>query len=342
MNVEKQIAKSSPGYAMLDYLEKLYKTHKPRMRFQAKTQEEWRLWQKEFRQKIIELFGCFPSNKRPLNPHTLGKEEEEFYFKEKIVFESMPGIKVVGYLLIPKEVTFPRPALLCPPGHGRGKADGIEKGAYCDYGVRFAEEGYVTFVMDHIGFGERATSDRKDYSGDWREDEYSLIVNICHLFGMSIQGFRVYDLIRSLDYLETRDEVEKKRIGCIGLSLGGELTVYLAALDERVRVTIICGWLSTFKETILSSLHCTCAYVPGILKYGEMQDISGLIAPRPLLIQSGKKDRGFPTSGALKAYESTKRVYQFLETEERIAIETFDGGHAWSERKAFSWIKKWL
>ena len=342
MSVERRVTKPPLNHSVLNYLEKFYQTHKPTMAFQARTLKEWRIWQQRFREKIVELFGCFPSSKSPLKSHTLSRKEEAFYFKEKVVFESMPGIQVIGYLLIPKDVTFPRPALLCPPGHGRGKVDSVEKGAYCDYGVRFAEEGYITFAMDHIGFGERAMSDRENYSGDWRDDDYSLAVNVCHFFGMSIMGFRIYDLIRSLDYLQTRSEVAKDRIGCIGLSLGGELTLFLAALEERVKVAIICGWLSTYKETILSSLHCTCAYIPGLLKYGEMYDIAGLIAPRPLQIQTGKRDRGFPTSGALKAYKSTKEVYQLLKAEDSIDIVSFDGAHAWSEKEAFLWIKKWL
>jgi len=334
-------------HSMLKYLERFYQEDSPRMRFKAETKEEWKIWQTEFRNKIIELFGCFPENKSPLKPSIIGREEEEFYVKEKIVFESMPGINVVGYLLIPKGVTFPRPALLCPPGHGRGKADGIEKGAPCDYGVRLAEEGYVTFVMDHIGFGERmepVVPDRLDCRGDGnqRVNDYNLVLNVCHLFGMSVQGFRVYDLIRCLDYLESRDEVENDRIGCAGVSLGGQLTLFLAALDERVKVAIIAGWASTFKETILSAWHCYCSYIPGILKYGEMYDIAGLIAPRALLIQTGKKDIGFPVSGTVKVYNMTRRVYKLLGAEDRIDTEIFDGGHALSEKKALPWLKKWL
>ncbi|MBA7626239.1 hypothetical protein ES703_33683 [subsurface metagenome] len=331
------------NYSMLKYLERLYSDHSPKMSFKAETKGEWKIWQAEFREKIIELFGCFPPCKVPLKPSIFNQEEEEFYTKEKVIFESMPGISVVGYLIIPRDVTFPCPALLCPPGHGWGKVDGIEKGEYCDYGVRFAEQGYITFVMDHIGFGERTVSDREeDYPMDYKDRNYSLMVNVCHLFGMSIQGFRIYDLIRSLDYLETRDEVESNRIGCVGLSLGGELTTFLAALDERVKVSIVSGWFNTFKDTLLVDLHCICSYVSGILKYGEVYDIAGLIAPRPLLIQTGRKDKGFPTASAVKAYNMTKRVYKLLGAEDRIDLEVFDGGHAFNEKKAFPWIKKWL
>jgi len=120
------------------------------------------------------------------------------------------------------------------------------------------------------------------------------------------------------------------------------MTLYLAALDERIRVAVISGFLNTFRQTFFDREHCNCGYVPGILKYAEMGDIAALIAPRPLLVEAGKRDTGFPVSGALEGYGLARRAYTFLGADERCDLDVFDGGHAFGGRKALPWMARWL
>ncbi|MBI3973357.1 MAG: hypothetical protein HY332_18965 [Chloroflexi bacterium] len=126
------------------------------------------------------------------------------------------------------------------------------------------------------------------------------------------------------------------------MDLGGEMTLYLEALDERVKAAVISGFLNTFRQTFFEVEHCNCGYVPGILKYAEMGDIAALIAPTPLPIEAGKRDTGFPLSGAQEGYSIARRAYELLGTPERCDIEVFDGGHAFSGRKAIPWLQRWL
>jgi dienelactone hydrolase len=272
-----------------------------------------------------------------LRPRVVEVQEEECYRREKVVYDTAPGVTAVAYLLIPRGVALPRPAVLCPPGHGSGMEAVAQKGTTQDYGVRFAEAGFVTLAPEHIGFGERAQLDRDDPARGYRLTNLKL-----QLLGRTIIGLRLWDLQRALDLLQSRPEVIPDRIGCVGLSLGGEMTLYLAALDDRVRAAVISGFLNTFRHTFFAVEHCNCGYVPGILKWAEMGDIGALIAPTPLLVEAGKRDRGFPLAGALEGYGIVRRAYQLLGLPERCEMEVFDGGHAFSGRKAIPWMQRWL
>jgi dienelactone hydrolase len=321
-----------------DWFARYYAEHPPLLRFQATSRPAWEQWRTELRERLWDLLGTPEESLRvPLEPRVLEVQEEDAYRREKIVYQTAPGITAVAYLLIPKGVPLPRPAVLCPPGHGTGKEAVAQKGTTQDYGVRYAEAGFVTLAPEHIGFGERRQLDRGDAQKGYRLTNLKL-----QLLGQTIIGLRLWDLQRALDLLQARPEVLPDRIGCAGLSLGGEMTLYLAALDERVRAAVISGFLNTFRQTFFAVEHCNCGYVPGVLKYAEMGDIAALIAPVPLLVESGKRDPGFPLSGALEGYGIARRAYELLGVPERCDIEVFDGGHAFSGRKALPWMHRWL
>jgi dienelactone hydrolase len=321
-----------------EWFARYYADHPPLLRFQATTAAEWQEWREALRRRLWALLGDFDDADRvPLRPRVVEVQEEEAYRREKILYDTAPGVSAVAYLLIPRDVTLPAPAVLCPPGHGIGKEAVAQKGTTQDYGVRYAEAGLVTLAPEHLGFGER----QQLYGGDPQKG-YRLTNLKLQLLGKTAIGMRLWDLQRALDLLESRPEVIPNRIGCAGLSLGGEMTLYLAALDERVRAAVISGFLNTFRQTFFAIEHCNCGYVPGILKYAEMGDIAALIAPAPLLVEAGKRDTGFPLSGALEGYSIARQSYELLGLPEHCDIEVFDGGHAFSGRKAIPWMKRWL
>ncbi|MGH2353283.1 MAG: alpha/beta hydrolase family protein [Chloroflexota bacterium] len=321
-----------------DWFARYYAEHPPLLRFQATTRAEWDAWRDSLRRRLWDLLGTFQEEARvPLNARLIEVQDEEVYRREKLLYDTAPGITAAAYLLIPKGVPLHRPAVLCPPGHGIGKEAVAQKGTTQDYGVRFAEAGFVTLAPEHVGFGERQQFDRGDPQKGYRLTNLKL-----QLLGMSVIGLRLWDLQRGLDLLQARPEVIPDRIGCAGLSLGGEMTLYLAALDDRVRAAVISGFLNTFRQTFFQVEHCNCGYVPGILKYAEMGDVAALIAPSPLLVEAGKRDTGFPLTGALEGYGIARRAYELLGMPEHCDIEVFDGGHAFSGRKAIPWMQRWL
>ncbi|HVO44266.1 MAG TPA: hypothetical protein VMT34_16680, partial [Aggregatilineales bacterium] len=98
----------------------------------------------------------------------------------------------------------------------------------------------------------------------------------------------------------------------------------------------------SFRDSIMSIDHCACNYVPGILQYAEMADIAGLIAPRPLLVESGGHDPIFPTAATRRALDQLRPIYRCFGAEDRLDADFFEGAHQWSGRKAYDWLKRWL
>ena len=126
-------------------------------------------------------------------------------------------------------------------------------------------------------------------------------------------GWRVYDVMRTIDWIETRSELDAKRVGCMGISGGGTCTTFSAALEPRIKAAMISGYLNTFRDSVMSISHCIDNYVPGILNWAEMYDVAGLIAPRPLFVESGEKDNIFPIAASNASFERVKKVYQVFD-----------------------------
>ncbi len=331
------------------YFEKLYE-RKRIYSFNAISKEEWKDWREKLRKKIIELLGGFPE-KIETNAKILEKREFNEYIREKIVFDSCENIKVVGYLLIPKNLDFPRPGVIAVPGHGLGKddivginPDGTERtipsGYQKDFALTLVREGFITFAIEQMGFGERRIEEdinkAKDKSSCRKLAFWALML------GKTLLGIRVWDLMRTIDYLQERKEIKRDSIGIMGISGGGTTSLFASALDDRIKVTVISGYLNTFKDSILSINHCECNYVPGILNYAEMYDIASLIAPRYLFIEHGIFDDIFPIFATKFALERVKEVYNFLGFPENIQWEFFEGGHEIFKNKSIIWLKEKL
>jgi cephalosporin-C deacetylase-like acetyl esterase len=152
--------------------------------------------------------------------------------------------------------------------------------------------------------------------------------------------------MRAIDYLQTLPEVDANRIGCAGLSEGGKRTLYLAALDERLKVAVISGYFCALKSTIQHweafSGWDICNYLPGLLQYADYPDIAALIAPRALLIENGTQDSLYPLESVKEAFAAVKSAYEQLGFSDRVDFDLFEGGHKFSGAKAFDWVDKWL
>lgn len=318
--------------------------------FKAQTIEDWKVWREGLRKKLVELLGGFP-DRIPLEPEILERKEFKDYIREKVIFNSAPKVSVIGYLLIPKGCRLPAPGVIALHGHGYGKDDivgiwedgterGIPDGYQKDFGLSLVKKGLVTFAIEQACFGERR--EPEDIARDKYQSSCRRVSFWAMLLGKTVLGMRVWDVMRSIDYLETREEVDKSSIGVMGISGGGMTTLFSSALDERIKASVVSGYLNTFKDSILSIYHCECNYIPGILKYAEMYDIAGLIAPRPLLIESGTKDNIFPIKGTEFAISKVKRVYELLGVPEKFEVDIFEGRHQISGRIAFDFLKREL
>src|SRR5262249_38056512 len=128
-------------------------------------------------------------------------------------------------------------------------------------------------------------------------------------------------------------ELDSTRVGCMGISGGGTATLFSTVLEPRLRAALVSGYLNTFRDSVGSLAHCIDNYVPGILNWAEMYDIAGLIAPRPLVVESGEKDNIFPIQASIASFEKVREIYRVFGSEDLVEQEVFPGEHSfWGKR----------
>ena len=158
--------------------------------------------------------------------------------------------------------------------------------------------------------------------------------------GISVVGLRVHDGMRLLDYLETRADIDAARVGAMGISGGGMHTFFSTCLDRRIKACVISGYYSTFRDSILAMSHCACNFVPGLGQFGEMHDLAGLIAPRPLLVEAGSYDPIFPIKAVKKSVRRARSIYRLFGARDGIATDYFEGRHQISGKRAYEFLRR--
>jgi dienelactone hydrolase len=322
-----------------------------RLRFQARTRPEAEAWQKTLRAKITELVGGFPSSRSPLRPVTLETRAFAGYRREKIVFDGREGVSVLAYLLLPDRVRPPMPAVICIPGHGRGVDDivGIDEegrertdkpGYQHDFAIQVAEAGMAAVAIEPMAFGCRR--DPLNAAKGLSQKGCEPVAGGALMLGETMIGWRVWDVLRTLDYIATRPELDANRVGCMGISGGGTATLFSAALEPRIRAAMVSGYLNTFRDSIGSLAHCVDNYVPGILNWAEMYDVGGLIAPRPLFVESGEKDNIFPIAASLESVKQVREIYSVFQAADAVEHEVFPGEHSFWGKRGIPFLAKHL
>jgi dienelactone hydrolase len=324
------------------YTRDLYAAAPRQLRFRARTRGEAEEWQKALRSKLTELVGGFPKERPPLRPITLETRAFPGYTREKIVFDSGPGVSMLAYLQLPEKARRPAAVMICVPGHGRGVDDivGIDDrggertdraGYQHDFAIQVAEAGIAAMAIEPMGFGCRR--DPINARAGLSRKACDPAAGGALLVGQTMVGWRVRDIMRTLDYIATRSELDSNRVGCMGISGGGTVTVFSAALDPRIRVGLVSGYLNTFRDSVGSLAHCIDNYVPGILNWAEMHDVAGLIAPRPLFVESGEKDNIFPIQASIESFNEVRQIYGVFGAPDSVEQEVFPGEHSfWGKR----------
>ena len=315
---------SEMPFSSAETLDQYLSNHNLRLSFNGYAFEEW---QNQLTSNLKECLGPFPEKPVPLNSRVISTEKFEKFTLHRVIYDSRSDSPVPAYLLIPHGIREKSPAVLCIHGHvPEGKANLVfGDGQYgVPYGRELAEQGLVTLCPDNAGMGERAhPSGGCDFL--WRR---------LNLLGHDLTGYRVYDLIRSVDYLQSLSEVDETRIGIAGLSGGCWLGIVHAALDPRVQAAILSGYFTTFAQTSWFG-HCICHHPKGIGELCEMPDIAGLIAPRPIFVEWGNQDTSRPVH---PAFEITQKIYSVANAEDQITLHEFEGGHVFSGQRSLPWL----
>jgi len=142
--------------------------------------------------------------------------------------------------------------------------------------------------------------------------------------------------------LSRQPDVDPKRLGCVGLSYGGRLTMLTSALSSKIRVAVISGALNVMQERILGRYGCGAQAIPGLLQYGDVPEISSLIAPRPCLWEVGKNDSLMVKDWIEPALQRIRRAYSAYGALDNLQVDSFEGGHRWNGVVAYPLLDRVL
>lgn len=311
-----------------DYNLEILRKTKPEFRYDGA--EDFALWQKKAREKLAELLGL-PFEKCEDLFNIEFTKEHSTHTETRFTFQSEKGFFVPCHLLVPKNENQEKmPLVICLQGHSTGmhislaeprndkeKEELIAEEA--GIAIQAVNRGYCALTLEQRCFGE---------SGGLPEPDCYKTSMLAIMLGRTLIGQRVWDVQRAIDVIESHFSfIDKDKICLMGNSGGGTATFYSACMEERISVAMPSCALCTFEKSIASIRHCSCNHIPNIAKYFDMGDLAGLIAPRKLVMVSGKEDKIFPIDGAQETYDLSSKMFKFAGAENNCAFVIGDGGH---------------
>ncbi|MCR8632938.1 alpha/beta hydrolase family protein [Paenibacillus sp. N5-1-1-5] len=332
------------------YLKYLYDSISPIERFRANSEQEWSEWRNRLRQRFVELLGGFPAEAADLEPVVLESVDCGTYIRKRMQIQTYAHLHMPFFVLIPKSTQHEGKlgAVIACHGHGYGSKDIVglnpdgtakttDLGYQKNFAVELVQRGFITVAPELFGFGDRKLAEDNLESNSCKRLSAFLLA-----MGQTMAGYRVYETLRLIDYLYTREDVDVKRIGCMGISGGGMVCSFAAALDDRISAAVVSGYANTFQSSILAMHHCIDNYVPGLSLTAELPDLLSLISPKPLLLEAGMSDPIFPVHATREAHEQLKKVYELLGASEQLELSLFEGTHEISGKHAYDWLNRVL
>lgn len=354
----------------------------PKMSFLNAEFTDLHAWLEKARAYVFSCLHYAPPKCEP-NPEIIEKVDRGTYTRERVLINTTPDIRIPVYVLVPKGLKQPAPGLVALHGHGGfyywGKEKLVEvepehpaltkhKKTYCgghSLADELAKRGYVVIASDMLHFGERGLyldadperikkrtlevteTDLQDFNvRAWAHEE--LVSRASLVCGVTWSGINIMDDQRIADYLVTRPEVDPKRVGCLGLSVGAVRAVFLGALHEAVRASVAVCWMAEYNQMVRDHLYNCIGHsklVPGLYAQLGWQDLGGLHLPGHLMTINGLKDGLYPLKAAQDAVEKIKRMFAKAGLPDHYQGVFFDGPHEFNldmQARAFDWMDKQL
>jgi pimeloyl-ACP methyl ester carboxylesterase len=295
------------------------------------------------RQELYRLLGDLPERDRPITVSLIDQMERDGYILERLLLDLNGVEPVPAYFARAPGRQERRPTLLFNHSHGGryevGKVELTDGAPYLQpppYARALTERGWNAFCIDAWNFGERRGRTESELFKEmlWR--------------GRVLWGMMVYDSLRAVDYLCARSDVDTRRIGTLGLSMGSTMAWWLAALDTRIKVCVDLCCLTDFDELIrVRGLdgHGVYYYVPRLLKHFTTSQINALIAPRPHLGLAGNCDPLTPPAGLDRIDRDLSEVYAACGAAEAWRLIRYETGHFESvagRAEVIAWLERWL
>lgn len=347
-------------YTTLDYFSRLYDKVGRQHGADVSSREAYEAWKLDINRRLRDTIGLDLCEPAPANPRLLDVKEFENYTREHWLIQTEPLVEMPFFLLKPKG-QHNGGLIMNPHGHGGGKESNIADpenpwvqemqkkfGKKTSFAEELAAAGYYVACPDARGAGERREKwEQGEEPEKWRSNSHREINQMAVGFGMSMIGMMVWDLMRLLDYLlEAYPEINHDRVGCVGMSGGGQQTIYFSAMDERIKCAVTSGYFYGFKESLVRLPgNCSCNFAPNLWKLLDMGDLGAMIAPRPLFVESGRQDHLEGEPGLDNVYpqvEIARSAYTLLGVPDRIVHSIHEGGHQWVGKGVIPFFDKYL
>lgn len=276
------------------------------------------------RSALLAVLGPFPE-RTPLKPRTLESVDCGSYVREKVEYSTERDEVVRAYVCIPKNRDSKTAAVFCHHQHnfnfvlGKSEVVGLAGDPDQRYAAELAERGYITFAPDAIAFEERNWS-----GGTFQAEYYEFASRL--VAGRTLLAKVLHDASVGIDYIESRADVDRNRIGFIGHSYGGRMAIWVPALDKRIKASVSnCGCVN-YKNSLHHEAGIQMEFcVPGIMEVGDIEDVVALVAPTPLYISAGEQDKW--SRGAQQLFDSAKSGFCGGDLRQKI----WPGGHAFTK-----------
>jgi len=315
---------------------------------QLKTPDQIQSWQNQQRDRFRQLLGGFPE-RTPLKARVVGKLDGDGFRAEKIIYESRPGFLVTATLYLPA-TSGPYPGVLVPCGHSE---NGKAAGPYQKVSMLLAKNGCAALIFDPPGQGERKQillekgHDHPVNAAPFKSTSEHMVTGVAPvLLGQNLAMYFIWDGIRGIDYLQSRDDIIADRIGCTGSSGGGNQTAFLMALDERIVAAAPGNFITTTRiKNDRPGPGDAEQNIFAQTKYGiDHPDFLLMRAPKPTLILAATQDF-VPIEGSWIAYRQAKRLYGRLGFPERVGLVETDDKHGYNQELRVAmvrWMRRWL
>jgi dipeptidyl aminopeptidase/acylaminoacyl peptidase len=311
----------------------------------------WELKRQQVRTQLWELLGRLPPRPKSPRVHTLSREERPDYVVEKFQFDNGAGATVPGYILLPRSISGKAPAILFCHWHGGDYEIGKEELFQTRhtpeaFGPTFVKRGFVVLGIDAYCFGERngqgpGGPEEKGNAGELTASKFNLWC------GRTLWGMILRDDLMALDYLASRPEVDATRIGVTGISMGATRSWWLMALDERLKTGVAVACLTRYQNLIeheALKAHGIYYFVPDLLTHFDTEAVVALLAPRPVLFQTGDADAGSPVDGIHAIETAVRPAYRLYSKEDDFRSVIYPGlGHVYTPEmwsRTIAWMEE--
>jgi hypothetical protein len=331
--------------------------HRPEFKFAGRNRRDFAAWKKRALPRVLATLGDDPPRVPP-RPQLLAQWEEKGLIRQRWIIDVQKHLSAVLLVNMPKGLKRgeKRPAILCCHGHGPFGKEPVMgndsspalRQAIADhrynYGQVMAEQGFVTYAIDWIGFGERNDNTKPNqWASPGGRDWCNLYYLHATMLGMTSISINVTHGKVATDVVSSLPQVDGDRLGVMGLSGGGTMTLWMALCDERFKAAEIICYSDLWEAFgVRDNNYCGMQVAPGLYKLVDLPDLQGLLAPRPLLVDIGVHDTCFKVDTARMCYERLAAIYRAAGAAEVLELDLFPGEHGWGANRSEAFFKSHL